>query len=56
MLAHFGLALSRSTLRDWLAQCAVLLRPLWELLKGRVLQSRLIQTDDTPVRVQAQAG
>jgi hypothetical protein len=41
---------------DWLAQCAALLRPLWELLHARVLQSRVIQTDDTPVRVQAQAG
>jgi transposase len=56
MLARFGVKLARSTLCDWLAQCAVLLRPLWELLKGRVLQSRVIQTDDTPVRVQAQAG
>ncbi len=56
MLARFGVTLSRSTLCDWLAQSAVLLRPLWELLKGRVLQSRVIQTDDTPVRVQAQAG
>ncbi len=56
MLARFGVKLSRSTLCDWLAQSAVLLRPLWELLKGRVLQSRVIQTDDTPVRVQAQAG
>jgi transposase len=56
MLARFGVTLTRSTLCDWLAQCAALLRPLWELLKGRVLQSRVIQTDDTPVRVQAQAG
>jgi transposase len=56
MLARFGVTLSRSTLCDWLAQSAALLRPLWELLKGRVQQSRVIQTDDTPVRVQAQAG
>jgi transposase len=56
MLARFGLSLSRSTLCDWLAQSAVLLRPLWELLKGRVQQSRVIQTDDTPVQVQAQMG
>jgi transposase len=56
MLARFGVTLARSTLCDWLAQCAVLLRPLWELLKARVLQSRVIQTDDTPVRVQVQAG
>jgi transposase len=56
MLARFGVSLSRSTLCDWLAQSAGLLRPLWELMKSRVLQSRVIQTDDTPVRVQAQAA
>ena len=56
MLGRFGVSLSRSTLCDWLAQSAGLLRPLWELLKDQVLQSRVIQTDDTPVRVQAQAA
>jgi transposase len=56
ILARFGVSLSRSTLCDWLAQSAALLRPLWELLKDRVLQSSVIQTDDTPVRVQAQAA
>jgi transposase len=56
MLARFGVSLSRSTLCDWLAQSAALLRPLWELLRARVLESRVVQTDDTPVRVQAQAG
>src|SRR4051812_20612622 len=56
MLARFGVTLTRSTFCDWLAQCAALLRPLWELLRARVLQSRVIQTDDTPVRVQARAG
>jgi transposase len=56
LLARFGVTQSRSTMCDWLAQCAVLLGPLWELLRARVQQSRVIQTDDTPVRVQAQAG
>jgi transposase len=56
MLARFGVNLSRSTLCDWLAQSAALLRPLWEMLKSCVQQSRVIQTDDTPVRVQAQVG
>jgi len=56
MLARFGVNLSRSTLCDWLAQSAALLQPLWELLHARVLQSRVIQTDDTPVRVQTQVG
>jgi hypothetical protein len=56
MLARFGVNLSRSTLCDWLAQSAARLRPLWELLRARVLESRVVQTDDTPVRVQTQAG
>jgi transposase len=56
LLARCGVSLSRSTLCDWLAQCAALLRPLWELLHAQVLRSRVVQTDDTPVRVQAQAG
>jgi transposase len=56
ILARFGVTLSRSTLCDWLAQSAAQLRPLWELVRARVLQSRVIQTDDTPVRVQAQAA
>jgi transposase len=56
ILARFGVTLARSTLCDWLAQSAVLLRPLWDLLRARVLQSCVIQTDDTPVQVQARAG
>jgi hypothetical protein len=56
MLARFGVNLSRGTLCDWLAQSAALLRPLWQLLHARVLQSDVIQTDDTPVRVQTQVG
>jgi transposase len=46
-----GVELSRSTLCDWMAACAERLTPLVELLKGRVLQSRVIHTDDTPVPV-----
>src|SRR5262249_16308341 len=37
MLARFGVPLARSTMCDWLAQCAGLLRPLWELLRSQVL-------------------
>jgi transposase len=46
-----GVALSRSTLCDWMAACADLLTPLVDYLKGRVLASRAIHTDDTPVPV-----
>jgi transposase len=37
---RFGVDLARSTLCDWLARSAELLRPLWELLKARVPQSQ----------------
>jgi len=56
ILARFGVKLARSTLCDWMAQAAGLLRPLWHLLHQQVLQSRVVQTDDTPVRVQARAA
>jgi transposase len=47
-----GLVLARSTLCDWLAACAVLLRPLYQRLVEAVLQSRVLHTDDTPVKLQ----
>jgi transposase len=47
-----GYFLHRSTLCDWLGACADLLRPLYDLMVRRVLQSRVIHTDDTPVKLQ----
>jgi transposase len=47
-----GYFLHRSTLCDWLGTCADLLRPLYELMVCAVLQSRVIHTDDTPVKLQ----
>jgi len=47
-----GYFLHRSTLCDWLGACADLLRPLYDLMVGAVLQSRVIHTDDTPVKLQ----
>lgn len=44
--------ISRSTMCDWMAQCARLLEPLYTVMKQDVLKSRVIHTDDTPVRVQ----
>lgn len=46
-----GVELSRSTLCDWMAASADLLTPLVDYLKERVLQSRVLHTDDTPVPV-----
>jgi transposase len=47
-----GLLLSRSTTCDWLAASAQLLRPLYDLMVTRVLQSRWLHTDDTTVKNQ----
>jgi transposase len=44
-----GLVLNRSTTCDWMAACAELLRPLYDLLVAAVLQSAWLHTDDTPV-------
>ncbi len=52
IFARQGVPLARSTLCAWLPACAELLRPLYEVLRQRVLQAWTIQTDDTPVPVQ----
>jgi transposase len=49
MLARSGLDLSRSTMCGWLGTGAELIRPLVELMQRRILGSKVIQTDDTPV-------
>lgn len=46
-----GYPLPRSTLCDWLAACAKLLKPLYQLMIDIVLQSRVIHTDDTPIKI-----
>ena len=50
-LARLGAPLSRSTMCDWMAACAELLTPLYDLLKKHVLQSKVLHTDDTTVPV-----
>jgi transposase len=47
-----GLFLHRSTLCDWLAACAQLLRPLYDLMVSVALQSQALHTDDTTVKMQ----
>ena len=47
-----GLFLHRSTLCDWMAASAQLLRPLYDLMVSVVLQSRSLHTDDTTVKMQ----
>jgi transposase len=48
---RLGAPLPRSTMCDWMAACAELLTPLWQLLKQWVLQSKVLHTDDTTVPV-----
>jgi len=51
VLARHGIFLARSTLCGWMAQCAQRLRPLVELMRQRVLQSDVINADETTVPV-----
>jgi transposase len=46
-----GVELSRQTMCGWMGSCADLASPLYELMKNRVLDSKALQTDDTPVPV-----
>jgi transposase len=52
IFARQGVELSRQTTCDWTDVCADLLEPIWQAMYRRILQSLVIQTDDTPVRVQ----
>ena len=46
-----GLHISRSTMCGWMGACAQLLVPLYDLMVQRVLASKALHTDDTPVPV-----
>jgi transposase len=51
MFRRQGIELADQTLCGWMAQCANLLEPLYERLKRHVLSSKVVGTDDTPVKV-----
>jgi transposase len=51
ILGRHDIDIARSTMCDWMAGCATALRPLYDLMKSRVLGSKVIHTDDTPVDV-----
>jgi len=48
---RLGVTLPRSTMGDWMAAFAKLLKPLYRLLVEHVLASRVLHTDDTTVPV-----
>lgn len=54
IFARHGVELSRKTMCDWMAAAAGLLRPLYDLMLTLVLQSRVIQLDETRLPVQDQ--
>ena len=51
MFRRSGVEFSVQTMCGWMAQCADLLNLLWERMKTFVLASKVVGTDDTPVRV-----
>jgi transposase len=51
-----GVELARSTMCDWMATIAELLEPIVREMTRRVLASKVIGTDDTPVKVQDHKG
>ena len=55
IFARQGVSISRSTMCDWMAACAELLRPLYDLMVTAVVQSLWLHTDDTPVKNQGHA-
>jgi transposase len=48
---RFGVELSDRTMCGWMRQCADLLDPLYKKMKDFVLASKVVGTDDTPVKV-----
>jgi len=47
----FGWEVAKSTLSDWMDACCVLLEPLYNTLKQKILQSDYIQVDESPIQV-----
>jgi transposase len=56
ILKRQGADVSRATMGAWMAAAGVLLTPLVELMTKEILQGKLINSDDTPVRVQQGKG
>ena len=51
IFARHGINIGRRTIYGWLASVAELCQPLYDLMKQRVLDSRVIHTDDTQVKL-----
>ena len=53
ILSRSGIIIRRSTLCDWVASAADLLKPLYDLMCDRVRSSHVIHTDDTGIKMLA---
>jgi transposase len=51
MFRRHGVEIADQTMCGWMGQCAALLEPLYGRLKRHVLASKVVGTDDTPVKV-----
>jgi len=51
ILQRFGVEIADQTMCGWMRQSAELLAPLYGRLKQFVLSSKVVGTDDTPVKV-----
>lgn len=51
IFSRHGVQIRRGTIYDWLSAVSDLVAPLYELMKSRVLQSKVIHTDDTQVKL-----
>lgn len=51
IFARQGASISRSTMCGWLVALVAILRPLYDLMHSKLLQCKIIWTDDTPVKV-----
>ncbi len=51
MWASWGVELSRKTMGGWMAESAALLEPLYAVAHRVLLESKVIGTDDTSVKV-----
>ena len=56
ILTRIGVDLPRATLASWMIQAGVLIQPLINLLRDRLLAYDLLQMDETPVQVLKEPG
>lgn len=48
---RLGLELNRMTMSGWMAKCAYVLKPLYQLMKERIISYDIVLNDDTPVEM-----